>query len=111
VGFISFTFGARPSAMKVDRPSASWPVSTLRTRQIMRRRCRWRRSSCAPSRQDCGESLKSNSTLKLPDGNPTFRASASLIFLYLLTSEFLTAYTASLSRCGSPSTNTCVITC
>src|SRR5262245_14491532 len=50
-----------------------------------------------------GESLKSNSTLTLPLGQPTFLASASLIFLYLLTSESFTASPASLSPSASPS--------
>src|SRR5262249_30537806 len=45
-----------------------------------------------------GESLKSNSTLRLPAGSPAFFASASLIFLYLPMSEFFTANTASPSR-------------
>src|SRR6185503_3544541 len=58
-----------------------------------------------------GESLKSQSSFRLPAGRPTFFASASLIFLYLAMSEFFTANTASPSRYGSPSTNTCVITC
>ena len=35
IAAISFTFGADPSMMKADLPSASWPVRTLRTRQIM----------------------------------------------------------------------------
>ena len=57
------------------------------------------------------ESLKSQLSLRNGLGMPSFFASSALFtFLYLATSESFTAYTASASRCGSPSTNTCVIT-
>src|SRR5262245_9443758 len=55
---------------------------------------------------------KSQSSRRNGLDSPSFLACAvSFTFLYLPTSEFLTANTASPSRYGSPSTNTCVITC
>src|SRR5687767_1240223 len=59
-----------------------------------------------------GERRKSHESLRNGFGMPSFFASAvSFTFLYLATSESLTANTASPSRCGSPSTKTCVTTC
>src|SRR5262245_28825194 len=55
---------------------------------------------------------KSQSSRRNGLDSPSFLAwAASFTFLYLPTSEFLTANTASPSRYGSPSTNTCVMTC